>query len=423
MRFSHGLFATFTSLLSACTGTVGDDGGDPANPNEPPRTQVRVAVKDANAPQVGVRVIFQNPDDSLVLDTVTDAAGTATAELAAGNVTVIRTYPTVIPVPEDGQRVPEVITYVGVKGGDLLELGNAEPVTPATPSAIVVRVPDAAAGTVNVKTPCGSGAGEAPNVAITVADCGPMLDLYVTDGNDSSFYMQKPFAENIDVSTGVLNGKLGAQLSSTNVPPDSSVELEQRLVAGMFTLYSTGKKQVETTPANVNVPELTGVDQVLVTTINTANMGRQMVSERTRYLGNTVAVDASAGLIPYVSEVDYQPSAITWVESGLGSADAVLVAYDVTRGAANGGEPALDAEYRRLVIAPHTGLAFRMPVLPDARFNPSMLDTFGGALGLVKAIGGYGVLREHAFAAADIVDTVGLDGRITLSYAGSRPSL
>lgn len=417
----------FMGLLAACTGTIGDDGGDdPTNPDEPPRTQVRVAVNDANAPQAGVRVIFQNADDSVVLDTTTDAAGFATAEMSAGNVTVIRTYPPVIPVPPEGQRVPEVITYVGVKGGDLLELGNQEPVTPPTPTAIVVKVPEGAAGTVTVKTPCGEGAGQAPNIAITVANCGAMMDLYVTDSDQSSFFVQKPFAPNIDVSTYELNGRLGAQLASTNVPLDSTVNVDQRLVAGMYTLYSSGEKRVDETPANVNVPDVTGMDQLLVTRINTANKGTQMVTERTRFTNSTVNVDAGASLIPYVSEVEYQPTTVTWVEDTAGVtgvADAVLLTYDVTRGAAMGGTPALDAEYRRIVLAPHAGLSLRMPVLPDALYNPSMADEFGGAFGLVRATGGYDALRKRAFVAANIAETVGLGGKITLSYAGQRPAL
>jgi hypothetical protein len=428
MRFHHGLVGTFMSLLAACTGTIGDDGdgGDNTNPDEPPPSQVRVAIKDANAPQAGVRVIFQNADDSVVLDTTTDAAGFATADMAAGNVTVIRTYPPVIPVPPEGQRVPEVITYVGVKGGDLLELGNLEPVTPTTPTAIVVQVPAGAAGNVTVKTPCGSGAGPAPNVAITVTNCGAMMDLYVTDGDQSSFFVQKPFAPNIDVSGLALRGRLGAQLASSNVPLDSTVNVDQRLVAGMFTLYSSGEKRVDETPANVNVPDITGMDQLLVTRINTANKGTQLVTERTRFTNSTVNVDASASLIPYVGQVEYQPTMVTWVEDtagGAGVADAVLVTYDVTRGAGMGGTPALDAEYRRIVLAPHAGLSLRMPVLPDALYNPSMADQFGGAFGIVRATGGYDALRKHAFAASNIAETVALDGKITLSYSGPRPEL
>ncbi|MDX2093448.1 MAG: hypothetical protein SFX73_36730 [Kofleriaceae bacterium] len=428
MRFHQGLVGTFMSLLAACTGTVGDDGGgdDTTNPEEPPPSQVRVAVNDANAPQAGVRVIFQNADDSVVLDTTTDAAGFATAEMQAGNVTVIRTYPVVIPVPPEGQRAPDVITYVGVKGGDLLELGNAEPATPTTPSAIVVKVPEGAAGTVTVKTPCGSGAGEAPNIAITVSNCRAVMDLYVTDGDQSSFFVQKPYAGNIDVSDAVLKGRLGSQIAASNVPLESTVNVDQRLVAGMFALYSSGEKRVDQTPANVNLPDVTGIDQLLVTRINTANKGTQMITERTPFVGSTVNVDASANLIPYVGQIDYKPTTVTWVEdtAGItGVADAVLLTYDVTRGAGMGGTPALDAEYRRIVLAPHTGLSLRLPVLPDALYNPSMADEIGGAFGIVRATGGYDALRKRAFAAAEITDTVDANGKITLSYTGQRPAL
>jgi hypothetical protein len=162
---------------------------------------------------------------------------------------------------------------------------------------------------------------------------------------------------------------------------------------------------------------------VLVTRIDTANLGRQLVGERSRYDGSTVNVDASAHLAPYLADVAYEPATVTWTESGAGTADAVLLAYDVTRGTADGGTPALDAEYRRLVLAPHGGLALRVPQLPDARYNPSMADELGGAIGLVRATGGYDALLERAFTAAELVDTAPVDGAITLSFDGERPGL
>lgn len=409
-------------LLVACTGSIetGQGGGDDGP--DVPTDEVRVVVKDALAPQAGVRVIFQNADDSVIEEVMTDATGTASAQMTAGNVSVIRTYVAVTPPPPEGNRVPEVLTYVGVKGGDLIELGKSEPTSVATPGAIVVKVPEVQ-GTVTVKTPCGSGSGEAPNVAITVTNCPSMMDMYVTQ-NDQGFYMQKPYAENIDVSTGVLNESLASTVTATNVPPNSSVNVEQKIYAGGFMLFTTGDKRVDQQPQNVDMPNLTGVDGLVVMRVTTQQQGSVMTGTRSLYSGAVSSVDASAHPMPYImGNTKYEPTGVTWTEAGTGAADAVMVTLAVTRGAAMGMTPAIDAEYVRAIIAPHGATTLRIPAVPDARFNPSALDEIGGAMGLVSASGGYDAIRHHAFAKETIVDAAPAGGSISLSYSGQAPGL
>lgn len=422
MRLLHGFSAMCFGLLVACTGSIetGQGGGDDGP--DVPTDEVRVVVKDALAPQAGVRVIFQNADDSVIEEVMTDATGTASAQMTAGNVSVIRTYVAVTPPPPEGNRVPEVLTYVGVKGGDLIELGKSEPTSVATPGAIVVKVPEVQ-GTVTVKTPCGSGSGEAPNVAITVTNCPSMMDMYVTQ-NDQGFYMQKPYAENIDVSTGVLNESLASTVTATNVPANSSVNVEQKIYAGGFMLFTTGDKRVDQQPQNVDMPNLTGVDGLVVMRVTTQQQGAVMTGTRSLYSGAVSSVDASAHPMPYImGNTKYEPTGVTWMEAGTGAADAVMVTLAVTRGAAMGMTPAIDAEYVRAIIAPHGATTLRIPAVPDARFNPSALDEIGGAIGLVSASGGYDAIRQHAFAKETIVDAAPAGGSISLSYSGQAPGL
>ncbi len=397
---------------SACTGTIDVGTGDDT---QPPSHDVQLRIRDGYTPQGNVRVIFQDDADAVLADTVTDALGVAKLEMTAGNVTVIRTYPPAVPPAEP--RPPEVTTYVGVKAGDKLELGNpiAEGVTPG---AIVVKVPNTANGTVKVTTPCGSGQGTAPNIAITVTSCPPMVDFYVTDGDQSSFYKKAAYAENVDLALEPLSGNLAATIASTNVPANTTVSVEQRVVAGTFEMFSSGPKRVETNPTTVNVPNLVGVDQLVVSTISTSGRGTQMIGDRSAYAASPVIVDASAGIIPYVMGTPvYAPASVTWVEEGTGTADAVIVILDVTRG----GPPALDNAYVRTILAPHAGLTLRIPALPDALYNPTMVDQLAGRHALIAATGGYDAIRGAAFTTPNLVETAKLDGRVTLSYAGNNP--
>ena len=403
---------------SACTGSIDGDEGGGGMP--PPRSDVRVQVKDGFSPVASVRVIFQDTADAVIADTTTDAQGLASAEMSAGSVTVIRTFPLVTPPPPEGQRMPEVYTYVGVKNGDLLQLGDQA--STKAPGAIVVKVPDGAEGTVKVVTPCGSGQGAAPNVAITVNDCPTMVGFLVTDQQQSSFFLEAPYAENVDLSTGILAGNLAATLSATNVPPNTTVNAEQRVVTGLFTLYSSGEKRVDEAPQTVTLPDLQGVDQLLVSRISTQNMGTQIVAARDTYSGSPALIDASADLIPYITgNVEYAPTGVSWTEMGSGTADAVYVTLSVTRGTAMGGTPALDAEYTRLILAPHAGTSLRMPVLPDALYNPTSADQIGGATGLVRSTGGYDAIRAKAFAVDRLADAAPTGGKLVLSYAGGTP--
>jgi len=149
------------SLVSACTGMI-----DAGNGSTTDAVDVQIVVRDGALPQAGVQVIFQNADDTVVADLLTDAEGRAGVELpGGGNLTVIRTYP--VP-PEPAEPLPaEVYTYVGVSPGDRLVL--VRPVSDQAPaSAINVIVSKTAQGTVKVTTPCGSGQGTAPIVPVTI---------------------------------------------------------------------------------------------------------------------------------------------------------------------------------------------------------------------------------------------------------------
>lgn len=408
-------------LLAACTGSIETGMGDDDGPG-PGGNEVRVVIKDALSPQAGVRVIFQNADDSVIAEAVTDANGAASYEMTTGNVSVIRTYAAISPPPPEGNRVPEVYTYVGVKGGDLIELGKSEATASPTPGAIVVHVPEIE-GTVTVKTPCGSGQGEAPNVAITVANCPAMMDLYITQ-NDSGFYMQKPYAPNIDVSTGVLNESLASTVTATNVPANSTVDVEQKIYAGAFELFSTGTKRVDQQAQNVDMPNINGVDGLVIMRVSTNGQGAVMTGTRAPYSGAVASVDASAHPMPYLmGNTKYEPTLVTWTEAGAGAADAVMVTLAVTRGAANGGTPAIDAEYVRAIIAPHGAGTLRIPGLPELKFNPTSLDEIGGAMGLVSSSGGYDTIRQRAFAKESIVDAAPSAGSISISYSGQVPGL
>ncbi len=422
MRHFVGLIAILGS--TACTGTL--DSSGPGGP-DPTSNEVSVVVRDGSVAAPGVTVIFQNTDDSVISETTTDGAGTATAEMTTGNVTVIRHFPAPL-TPDEQQRPPELYTYVGVKGGDVLELGDPTPADDAPASAINVMVPSTANGTVTVETPCGTGSGQAPLIPLTVRGCGSNLVLYVTDGDNSSFVASAPYGENVDVSNHAFLGSLGTTISATNVQPDTQIQVEKRLVKDDFTLFSTGTKRIDQTPATVDVPDLLEVDELQLVALTDANGRTQRKATRQPYVKGLTTIDGGVlGMIPYVSNVDYSPTGISWVEAGpaAGQADSVITVLTVSRDL-GGAAPGPDDVYVHAIIAPHNGATMRMPFLPTsaANFNPGATDNIQGRFGLVQVTGtaeGYDALRNLAFRHASVLDAAPAGGQVVLSYQGNTP--
>lgn len=405
-------------LASACTGSIsgmgGGGGGGSGTP--PPPVAVQITVQDAMVPQANVRVLFQNDDGSTITEAMTDANGVASADMPdGGNLTVIRTFPV---TPPDPPKPDEVVTYVGVKPGDQLVLAN--PTTTATPAAMNVIVPTGAQGTVSVVTACGSGQGAAPNVPITVAGCPSQLDFYVTDQNNSSFVAKAAYGQSVDLSQGMLLQDLTTTLNATNIPPNTAVSIQERIMSGTFELFSTNPQRVDQGPQSVNLPDVQGVDGVTVTT-SQANNSTEMVASRAAYAATPMVVDASAGIIPTVSSTSFSPTGVSWLEQGPGDADFVLATLSVTRGGTP--QPGAVTPYTRTIIAPHTGTSLPLPMLvgADAIYNPTVADQISGAQAIVKATGGYDAARATALSASDLLDTAPMGGSLTMSYAGNTP--
>jgi hypothetical protein len=414
MRTHLGMIAL---LASACTGEIGSDPGDGSGSNPPPppppATDVRVTVQDGFVPQPSVRVIFQNADGSTFAEAATDASGVADIDMPSGNVTVIRTFP---PEPPPATLRPATVyTYVGVKAGDRLVLGDEMETNTASLSAVNVDVPQTAQGTVSLTSACGSGQGTAPLVPMSVGNCPAQVMFYGEDQGGSSFIAHAPYGTHIDLSMAPLTNTLNTSFSSTNAGPDvQSVSVEARIVDGTYSLWSTGSRQ---TPTNVDMPNVQGVDELLVEMIQTNN-GTQLIGARQPYAVTPTTVDLStAPLIPYVTTATYAPTGVSWAEQGTGTADFVIARLDIT--------PTTAPAYTRVILAPHTGMSLPLPLLQgaDTTYNPSAADQIAGTHAIGKAVGGYDAARARAFAVTSLAQTAPMNGSVTLSYSGNAPTL
>jgi hypothetical protein len=411
---SHGTHGHSADASNGADGSgAGGDGG--VSPND-----VRVLVHDGFTPIANVRVVFAGADGTQT-ETTTDALGVASASMpSGGDITVIRTYP--IASPPTVQRFPEIYSYVGVVAGDTLHVGHALDTT-TTPTPITVSVPIASQGTVQVVTACGAGQGTQPSVVVPVTTCPPNVTFYIADAAQEGFALAAPYAPAVDLADNALAQFLSTTLFAYNVTPDlASVTAEARAMDGTHALYSTGVRRVDRASVQQNLPDLElALDELVIGTRVATAGGTQVVARRFVWAPTPVSIDASANVIPYLQPPTFAPTTITWVETGTGTANAVLATIDVTRGGPN--VPPADAKYRRAIIAPHGGASLAIPQLAgaDATYNPGAADKLVGTFGLVAATGGYDALRPWAFGVTSIIEATKLGDTVTLSYAGTSP--
>ncbi len=195
MRFTRVLVVSLVAALAAACG--GDDVGSlPDAPlfdalDAPPSgNPVTLTVKRSGAPVPDVKVYFLDANSAVVKNTVTDATGVASAEMAAGgSVTAI--------VPSDlavGVARDELLTFAGVKPGDQLKIGSFTDPVDTTFEIVVPADSDPTATTYTLFSTCGSAdltpatpvrIGNLPPKLITLFDCQGTADMMVvtTDAN------------------------------------------------------------------------------------------------------------------------------------------------------------------------------------------------------------------------------------------------
>jgi hypothetical protein len=411
MRRASLVFPVLLSLVG-CVGGIdgvgGDDDDQPPPPPPPPPQVISIKVVDGGVPVAGVPVVFQNSDDSLVADVVTDALGVAQADMpTGGNITVIRLDPAGGPA--------QLYTYIGAKVGDQLEMGRA--INPAaTPTNVSVLIPQAL-GNATVRTPCGQAQG-AGTVPLTLTGCPEQTVFYASNGNQS-FVKAAIIAPELNFSLETVLDNQTITMRTLNLPPNTTSTQEGHLSMLGYRMFSTGPRNAAN-PQNVNYPDLPGVDQTTVIRV-TMQESQQMISYHRKWL-NSQAVDVSPQLLPYIGSPTVDASGVTWMETPAGtptpiSPDFVVARVDVTP---SGGL----TPYVRSIVAPYTGTQLRFTQLPPAHaaYNPLPGDQVDATPGLVKVpgiSGGYDAIRSTVFKHTNPVDAAPMDTCATISYTGT----
>ena len=129
-----------TLLAAGCGGSSSADTVDatPAGPDAsltpdaPAVGAVQVRTIDGDTPLVGLRVVFFDPDGSVVESTITDGTGEAEAELTSGGSVAIVIEPEAA-LGGGPTDLGAVYAFMGVRAGDVLTLGAPIPAPPNIP--------------------------------------------------------------------------------------------------------------------------------------------------------------------------------------------------------------------------------------------------------------------------------------------------
>jgi len=396
-------------LLAAC----GDDGvrhtpdatvhDGPVTPDAPidgAATPVTIQTTLDGQPIGGVHVYFQNADSSVVLATVTDASGAASAVMAPGGyVTAIDPYQP----PALGRVADEIDTFVGVKPGDHLHL--AQRVSSTAINFTVTVQADPAATSYGAFTPCGStsltsaGSGAAPTGTIALYNCGADTDFLVVTYDQAGAPLDFFFVPSVAVADQQpldLTAQTYAAVSTrtyswTNPGTVSGFSFADTLRTGGGSILTfNGYNNVDATSGSYPVPAFTGAADLMVTTVNETRDQQYFVDWGPYSPAYTTDVGARM-LVPLESSPAFDPATHTFsfTEGTTGVApDFVYASVNAFRSA--------DARSWTWRIASPQATSIVYPQLPTDvyDFNITAADQPGSfELAFGKVPGGYDAVR------------------------------
>ena len=358
LKLGSAAIVTFSAALSACGNSPATPDSHAATvdakaidavppPDATPAPVTITAFADDGTPAVGLAVAFLNADDSVVLETVTDSNGSASASMAAGGSVTLGAALTVAPTGQTSK--PQVFTFLAVKPGDNLVVGSAAPA--AAMKQLTIDVPSSDNADSNGVFALGTSCGETPvhvNVAnakntpitISIPSSCTTADLYIVaiDQNGAptagAFIAQQVIPASGPLTiTATFAAMHSVAMSLNDVPGwTSNVLLELVPVDGNAELFSStqnspdnGNNTFQTTLPLVDSSTLQLVS--IVSNFEQDGVGQVLIQ---RYSSDAdEPIELGNGWLPSIeAQANYNTptTGVIWTESG--SAGPANVAYN-----------------------------------------------------------------------------------------------
>jgi hypothetical protein len=383
-------------------------------------------------PQEGVRVIFQNADNTVVSDTMTGADGKATATMAPGGfVTAIDPFPGRAK-PSGAPSGADIRTFSGVKPGDQLRLFERDFSQNAISMNFILPI-DPNASEYYVSTNCatssifGTGSGGPPQVQLFMQGCGQTSNLLVETGEAGALVSQIYKTSialmdggTIDLTADAYAAVPDVTFTYSNVPAGItglSVEGVRSTSLGPIKQFSNGVSVTGGTATfSLDVPNVPNAQATTVTSFYGPTFTTHLVADWGPAAA-TYALDPTGLFLPEFdgpATIDAAAHAIKWSTTG-GSAQPDFVRVRANFSRDLGGKSSMF--WRWEIVAP-AGTQAVFPKLPDASPYNIMAGDFGGFdVAAAKVPGGYDAVRANVLAIGGPTDlTVGASGTASLAF-------
>jgi hypothetical protein len=386
---------------------------DAPTPDAPASGTVSVVVTLGGSASANVPVYFQNADSTLVVKTMTDATGTASATMRSGG------FVTLLEPQALGAVVlpPTLDTYAGVKAGDVLH----DDVPTASGSVGVTfslnSDPNPLAASYVVHTTCGDalqafGSGTLSTSA-ELTDCNGIADVVVVSETSGNVPLDSFAVTGVTIAAGSNIGLKGSyaaiplqQVTLTDVPPELSSSIEViELLGTPHGAYFDFPTFTSTGSASLPQPLTGATDLVeLVYTFfpatNSSVADDQQIFDWGPSPPGSVSVDVGARkLHDYVTRPQLNPTdeQLQWAVGSGAGADYLISEVSASR---NGSAGASKWSWKIVSPGVEEG-AQAYPTLPTDIFDFNFRDTDALTLnqcnGFTSA-GGYDAARPHVFA-------------------------
>lgn len=417
-----------------------------ADHDAPMAQAVTLTIKFDGTPQAGVKVYFQNPDSSLISNTVTDDTGVATALMPNGGyVSAVDAFGTAVPA---GLPRRELHIFAGVKPGDHLNLSDQSNF--GSQEVEITGAPDNDSSVVryDMQSPCGrqsivnQGSATSPIWTVSLDNPCATTDFLLTSIDDAGQVVHWAYAPNTAVgatldfsSAGLSNAPTTKTYALDNADAfNGEMLVEQKLASPRGIVGEFGRLAFD---PNSNLLLATSMDLPnFANAIDIVDTSATINFDAVHHLldwgpfSTSYTVDVGARVLPDVSapRIDTGLHQLTWTQAIGGAVPDFVTAWAIVQRS----EPT--NQMWQFWIAAPAGTAITMPTLPTdvADFNLQETDTvFIDNLNLGKVAGGYDAVRANIFDFALAVRdelpltmlTTGASGSATLELWAPRSAI
>ena len=380
----------------------------------------------------GATVIFQNADGSTISTKLTDATGEASETMLPGGIVNILLEQALVLRRATARGGPsnEVVSFVGVKPGDVLRTSDVTP-NIAFVAREVMLPPQPQRVFLNIMTSCAYGGvlTTTPTITVALDPACTTTSIFVSARDSSNLSLGSFYKANVTVpATGAID--LSAETFAADrqldiVVSNPSAEVNSIFVTGSLSdgkheYASTDNSQFSPSPVlatnngAVTISGAIGPELLLRSSLGRGNSGHQEFFELAAP-ATSYTLNLTGQLLPWIDTVptlNVATGEVTWTEAPGDAPEAIQFRAYVYR-------PDTALSFARTVISPYRMGAVKIPKLPGtaAQYDLVATDIPNLGVALVKVGLGYDLLRPLLSRTYNTGVLQGQRGRVRFSYS------